>query len=37
MAGQAVAAEAVWKERDRPDAVAKAVRGEALAAPTFGK
>jgi hypothetical protein len=37
MGGQAVAAEAVWKALGRPESVAKGVRGEALAAPAFGK
>jgi WD40 repeat protein len=37
MAGQAVPAEAVWKALGRPEVVAKAVRGEVPAAPTFGK
>jgi WD40 repeat protein len=37
MAGQAVAAEAVWKELAKPELVARAARGEVLAAPTFGK
>ena len=37
MAGQAVAAEAVWKELAKPELVAKAARGEVLAAPSFGK
>lgn len=36
-AGQAVAAEAVWKVLRQPEAVAKAVRGEVLPAPTFDK
>ncbi|HXG12422.1 MAG TPA: c-type cytochrome domain-containing protein [Gemmataceae bacterium] len=37
MAGQTVAADAVWQALRRPEAVAKAVRGEALPAPAFGK
>lgn len=37
MAGQAVTAEAAWKALRQPDAVAKAARGEKLAAPVFGK
>jgi len=37
MAGQAVPAEAVWKALGRPEVVAKAARGETLAAPAFGK
>ncbi len=37
MGGQAVPAEAVWKALGRPESVAKAARGEAVPAPTFGK
>src|SRR5262249_12118861 len=37
VAGQPVSAEAVWKSLQQPDLVAKAARGEAVAAPTFGK
>ncbi len=37
MAGQAVASEGVWKALRQPDAVAKALRGEAVAAPAFAK
>jgi hypothetical protein len=37
MGGQSVPAEAVWKALGRPESVAKAVRGEAPAAPSFGK
>jgi WD40 repeat protein len=37
MGGQAAPAEAVWKALGQPEAVAKAARGEAVAAPTFGK
>jgi roadblock/LC7 domain-containing protein len=37
MAKQPVPAEAVWKALGRPDVVAKALRGEAVATPTFGK
>jgi WD40 repeat protein len=37
MGGQAVPAEAVWKALGRAKLVAKAARGEAVAAPTFGK
>ncbi|HZT82779.1 MAG TPA: hypothetical protein VFA26_21290 [Gemmataceae bacterium] len=35
MAGKGVAGEAVWKALGRPETVAKALRGESLAAPTF--
>jgi WD40 repeat protein len=37
MAGQGVPDEAVWKVLAQPEALAKAARGEAVAAPTFGK
>jgi WD domain, G-beta repeat/Planctomycete cytochrome C len=37
MAGQAVQAERVSKALERPDAVVKALHGEKLAAPSFGK
>jgi WD40 repeat protein len=37
MGGQAVAADAVWEALGRAESVAKAVRGEALTAPAFGK
>jgi WD40 repeat protein len=37
MAGQAVPAEAVWKALGRADVLAKAARGETVAAPAFGK
>jgi WD40 repeat protein len=37
MGSQPVPAGAVWKALDRPESVAKALRGEATAAPTFGK
>ncbi len=37
MGGQEVAADAVWKALRQPEAVAKAARGEAVAAPEFGK
>jgi WD40 repeat protein len=37
MGGQPVPGESVWKALGNPDAVAKAVRGEALPAPVFGK
>ncbi len=37
MGGQAVPADAVWKALGRPENVAKAARGEAVAAPAFGK
>jgi WD40 repeat protein len=37
MGGQPVPADAAWKALTDPDAVARAVRGESVAAPTFGK
>ncbi len=37
MAGQRVTAEAVWKALGRPEVVARAMRGEAVPAPAFGK
>lgn len=37
MGGQPVAADTVWKALRKPDAVAKAVRGEKLSPPAFGK
>jgi WD40 repeat protein len=37
MAGRSVGAEAVWKALGQADVVARAVRGEKVAAPTFAK
>jgi WD40 repeat protein len=37
MAGQPVQADNIWKALRQPDAVAKALRGERLAVPVFGK
>lgn len=37
MAGQPVPGDAVWKVLHQPDTVARAARGEAIAAPVFGK
>ncbi len=37
MAGQHVTADPVWKALRQPEAVTKALRGEVLAAPVFGK
>jgi WD40 repeat protein len=37
MAGQAVPAETVWKALGKPDAVARAARGESVPPPTFDK
>lgn len=37
MAGKPVAGDVVWKSLRQPEVATKGVRGEALAAPTFGK
>jgi hypothetical protein len=37
LGGQAVPGEAVWKALGNSEAVGKAVRGEVLPAPVFGK
>jgi WD40 repeat protein len=37
MAGRGLPAEAVWKALRRPDELVRALRGEAVAAPAFGK
>jgi WD40 repeat protein len=37
MGGQDLSAEAVWKALGRPELVGRAMRGEAVAAPKFGK
>jgi hypothetical protein len=37
VAGQTVTTEAVWKVLRQPETVARAARGEAVAAPSFGK
>jgi dipeptidyl aminopeptidase/acylaminoacyl peptidase len=37
MGGQAVASDVVWKALASPEAVGKALRGEAVGAPVFGK
>src|SRR5262249_34509144 len=37
LAGQPVAAERVWKSLQQPEQIARALRGEAVTAATFGK
>ena len=37
MGGDSVAADTVWKVFGKPDAVARAVRGETVSAPSFSK